>query len=168
STLADRLEQRCSCHPVGIDQVYVDFVNEKHHTLSFQKLCDYIAPHYHHILGKSEWSLDEFGACACFNNGTHDHILGESEGSVEDFRRDFVKEWHCYLFLRIEDEAKERDKVVVEGYLLKDCEDVREKLQRIARVIRIQAADWRYTDDEDNAITEEEICALVDKAAQEP
>jgi len=90
STLAKRLKQRCSCFPVSVDQVYVDFVKEKYRRLSFEELSEYIAPHYLHILDKSGWSLDKFGACDFFNNGTHDHIREESGGAVEDLRRDFV------------------------------------------------------------------------------
>ncbi len=144
--LAKGLASNHDFDSLSVDEAYVSFVKAKCHLLYFEALCKYIAPHYEHILSDRQYSKEHF-------NG-----------------RDFDKEWHEYLFLQIEESATQKDRVVVEGYLLKYCTDcadhLREKLQGKVQVFQIQVADWVYTY-RDQTLTMAQVATLGSNAPPE-
>ena len=146
SCLARELGKDHGFDVLSVDKAYVEFVQEECPMLFFEALCKYIAPHYLHILSKLDWSEKHF-------NG-----------------RDFVTEWHEYLFPRIEELATQKDRVVVEGYLLKHCndylKDLREKLQGRVQIFHIQVAEQEYSY-EGRKLTVEQIAKLGSNAPPE-
>ena len=146
SYLATELANKHAFVPLSVDAAYVDYVREKCDELYFKALHKYIAPHYKHILSDREHSKTQF-------NG-----------------RDFVEEWHEYLFQQIEELATQKDRVVVEGYLLKYCTDcadhLREKLQGKVQIFQIQAANKVYRRI-DQTLTVEQVATLGSNAPPE-
>lgn len=122
SCLANKLHRdySFSC-PLSVDSVYLRFVKEMCPALYFKALHKYIGPHYEHILASKQSSKFFYG-------------------------RNFVDEWRNYLYEQIEKKVEKNAKVVVEGYLLKDCKGLRKKLELElpGHVFDIKAKDCLY------------------------
>ena len=141
STLAEELAKNHSFVHLSVDDAYVEFVRDKCNLLFFEQLERYIAPHYNCILSERKFSKEQFG-------------------------RDFVVEWYEYLLQQIIEElATQKDSVVVEGYLLKDCiGDLQAKLQGKAEMYRIQADNMEYKCN-GQVLTVEQVAALGSDAS---
>lgn len=95
STLACQLQRRFGFETLGVDGVYIKFVQEKWRVLCFPDLKKWIAPHFQMVTRNWEQMKDKYK------------------------RRSFVDEWEDYLTRQIEALAGDHgDKLVVEGWLL--------------------------------------------------
>jgi len=120
TSLAEYLRSNHSFEILSLDDLYIEFVKEKCPDFYFEKLRNYINQHYHHILNNGGYTKEKFG-------------------------RDFVNEWHEYLFATTIEWSATHDNLVVEGYLLIDClSDLETRMSQIAQVFLIYVSDHSY------------------------
>jgi len=135
STLAKILKDQYFFNTVPVDDVYVDFILNKFHSLHFEALNRYIAPHYF-------W-IREY----------HEYIR-------KDLGRDPIDDWHEHLLTTIKELSNLYDDLVVEGFLLYDCKDqIENALPKGVKTFQVYVKDREYTV-QDKIVVPEQIAAL--------
>lgn len=105
---------------LSVDDLYVEFIKKKCQEFYFKQLRNYIRQHYHYILDAGGYTKHKFG-------------------------RDFVNEWHKYLFANISERSARYDDLVVEGYLLVDCHrGLEAHMSQTAQVFLVHVSNRTY------------------------
>lgn len=132
--LASRLATEHQFGVLCLDDAYVDFIKSHCSMLYFDVLDMYVGPHYNSILVNRNYS-------------------------IRHFQRDFVAEWHSFLLARAEQQLTQTDRLVLEGYLLKDCmASLQLGLQTEAQVFHVLVANRNY-------YCQQQICTFQQVAA---
>jgi hypothetical protein len=130
SHLAKKLKRDHRFSKVSVDATYVAFIQTRCPELYFEALNQCISLHYDCLL---------------------------KNGDFQRLRlRNYVADWQCYLVSRVRSAASVCDRLVVEGYLLKDCVcELKKQLEGIAEVRSIEAVDQRYRVEDQCLLLEE-------------
>jgi len=129
STIAAELRRRFRCRVVSGDLLYVRFIKERHPYLFLPMLIEFVGPHYDSIV--------------------------KAGMAHRVFRTNIISQWLDYSFDEIEDQLRQFDIVVAEGYTFLDavngcessiydksgpnitCKCLKERLKEIASLIVI-------------------------------
>ena len=129
-----------------VDQVYVDFIKEKCPGIHFEKLSCYVRPHYDCIFKAGKGGSDP--------RAEHtSKILGTC----------VMNEWKKHLLEQVRKKLSGNDRVVVEGYPLKDCRnDIAKELRETddAKVILVSVKNKAYLFENDPVTIDELISQM--------
>lgn len=119
--LTNRLVTEHSFVSLSVDIAYIEFIKSQCPILYFEALPLYIAPHFNSLVdGCDDYSKAHFG-------------------------RAFNAEWRRYLVTRIQGMASLYDRVAVEGYLLKCCDEAfGQEVATVAPVFVVSVESGRY------------------------
>jgi nucleoside-triphosphatase THEP1 len=134
TTLMQQLTAEHSFKGLSVDGAYVTFIRSHCQPIDFPALRYYIAQHY-------------------------DGILADRKRSRAYLGRDFFAEWMSHLITRIVGFSSLHEKIVVEGYLLKDVPEHEVRMQSRASVATVHVRDGLYFVGE-RRVTVEQIAAL--------
>jgi hypothetical protein len=134
TTLMGHLTAEHSFVGLSVDEAYVTFIRDHCQPIHFPALGYYILHHY-------------------------EYILVDRSRSRAYLDRDFLAEWMSHLITRIAGLSSQHEKIVVEGYLVKDLPEDEVRNQTGASVATVRAEGGLYFVG-DRQVTVEQIAAL--------